>query len=162
MTSAKREGQAEEILGQMRRVFAKTLFDVGNAKSGAPLPMLQHFAFHGTLQDGGTTQRELAEFLGVSTGYVTGLVDRLERDGLAVRRRDSVDRRVIHVSATPQGRRVHARLHAGLSARFSNAFDGWSDADIQTFQGFLARLAIRSRELHEQHRRSPGGRRRTE
>jgi|SRR5580693_7131398 DNA-binding MarR family transcriptional regulator len=156
MTSATRDGQLEETLGQMRKVFAKTLFDVGSSRAGAHLPMLQHFAFHATLQEGGTTQRELAEFLGVSTGYVTGLVDRLEHEGLAVRRRDPVDRRVIHVSATPKGRRYHSRLHGALDARFSRAFDGWSDSDIRTFQGFLSRLADRARELHEEHRRPRG------
>lgn len=159
MTNSAREGQVEEILGQMRKVFAKTLFERGSPKAGAHLPMLQHFAFHATLQEGGVTQRELAEFLGVSTGYVTGLVDRLERDGLAVRRRDPDDRRVIHVSATSQGRRFHSRLHGALNARFSSAFDGWSDTDIRTFQGFLARLAAPSQALQEQHRQRRGGNR---
>lgn len=47
---------------------------------------------------------ELARLLGVSSAAVTVLVDRLERDGLLARERDTVDRRRVQVTATPVAR----------------------------------------------------------
>jgi DNA-binding MarR family transcriptional regulator len=43
----------------------------------------------------------LAELTGLTTGAVTGVIDRLERIGLARRERDTGDRRKILVTATP-------------------------------------------------------------
>lgn len=52
---------------------------------------------------------ELAEMLDVSPRTVTGLVDNLERDGLAKRVDDPDDRRSVYAELTEQGReRVHA------------------------------------------------------
>lgn len=60
--------------------------------------------------------RELAALLGCDASNVTGIVDRLEAQGLARREADPRDRRVKRVIATPQGeetiRRVRADMHA--------------------------------------------------
>lgn len=52
----------------------------------------------------------LAKALGVTRPAATGLVDRLISQGLASRRGDPKDRRVIRVSVTPKGRRVFANI----------------------------------------------------
>jgi DNA-binding MarR family transcriptional regulator len=49
---------------------------------------------------------ELAERMGVDETTATRLADRLERDGLAERRRDQEDRRVALVVLTRSGRRL--------------------------------------------------------
>jgi DNA-binding MarR family transcriptional regulator len=51
---------------------------------------------------GGLTSGELAAAAGLSTGAVTGVVDRLERVGYARRIRDSADRRRINIEVTPE------------------------------------------------------------
>src|SRR5689334_17012665 len=60
--------------------------------------------------------RELAALLGCDASNVTGIVDRLEAQGLARREADPHDRRVKRVIATPEGketiRRVRAEMHA--------------------------------------------------
>ncbi|MFI1096597.1 MarR family winged helix-turn-helix transcriptional regulator [Streptomyces sp. NPDC020917] len=60
--------------------------------------------------------RELAALLGCDASNVTGIVDRLEAQGLARREPDPHDRRVKRVIATPEGqetvRRVRAEMHA--------------------------------------------------
>jgi DNA-binding MarR family transcriptional regulator len=47
---------------------------------------------------------------------ITRLVDRLEARGLAIRERDSDDRRVVTAKITSEGRRLHGKLEAGVSA----------------------------------------------
>ena len=49
------------------------------------------------------TMSQLSQKLMVSNGNVTGVVDRLERDGLVRRRASSTDRRVQYIELTEQG-----------------------------------------------------------
>jgi DNA-binding MarR family transcriptional regulator len=48
--------------------------------------------------------KELAEYLGLAVNTVTDVVDALERKGLARRRRDDADRRIVRVELTEAGR----------------------------------------------------------
>jgi DNA-binding MarR family transcriptional regulator len=50
--------------------------------------------------NGGLTAGQLAELSGLTTGAVTGVLDRLERAGLVERARDAVDRRKVNVAVT--------------------------------------------------------------
>jgi len=54
----------------------------------------------------GLSLNELAERLLVTGGNVTGLMDRLERDGYVFRERDEKDRRVINAKLTLKGKEV--------------------------------------------------------
>ncbi len=54
--------------------------------------------------DGGMTQSELSRLILVNRANVTGLVDRLERDGYVERRARPADRRVHVVRITARGR----------------------------------------------------------
>ncbi|GCE08408.1 MarR family transcriptional regulator [Dictyobacter aurantiacus] len=56
----------------------------------------------------GLTPGQLAKLMGLTTGAVTGIVDRLEMAGYARRRRDSIDRRKISIHA--QSEQIAARL----------------------------------------------------
>jgi DNA-binding MarR family transcriptional regulator len=141
MRVSPRQRLIEETVGQMRRTFSRTIAAFAGQLDWGSLPMLPHITMHVLLQREGVTQRQLAEFLGVSTGYVTALVDGLEQGGLVRRRRDTTDRRVVHVETTPAGRRAHERAHDHGGDRLSILFDGWPDRDIRTFQRFLARMA---------------------
>jgi DNA-binding MarR family transcriptional regulator len=60
----------------------------------------------GVLRDREPTMQELARLLELDKSSVTGLVDRAEKRGLVQRAPSSDDRRAIHVSLTPSGRRA--------------------------------------------------------
>lgn len=66
-------------------------------------------------QDSASGQ-DLAHYLGVGLGTVTGIVDRLVGHGLVTRREDPNDRRVRRVELTPAGRTLVERItDAGLA-----------------------------------------------
>lgn len=69
-------------------------------------------------EDGPLTMGELARRVAVTEKTVTGIVDRLERDGHLVRERDAGDRRVVRTRLTPQGeaayRRIDGEIHGSL------------------------------------------------
>lgn len=55
---------------------------------------------------------DLARRVAITEKTVTGMVDRLQRDGLVERRRDEADRRVIRVALTARGEALARRLDA--------------------------------------------------
>jgi DNA-binding MarR family transcriptional regulator len=58
--------------------------------------------------------KELAEHLGLAVNSVTDVVDALETKGLARRRRDDLDRRIVRVELTAAGRDAAAAIARGL------------------------------------------------
>ncbi len=67
----------------------------------------------------GLTMSEVGRYLRVSGGNVTGLVDRLEREGLVARKQHPTDRRSIMVGLSERGRTTFedmARHHKGWVA----------------------------------------------
>jgi DNA-binding MarR family transcriptional regulator len=70
------------------------------------LPQFDVLAELARADDRGFTFIELSRLLLVTSGNLTGIVDRLERDQLVRREPDSDDRRVIRIRLTPKGRRL--------------------------------------------------------
>lgn len=60
-------------------------------------------------QDGAMRLADIAARLRLPANAVTGLADGLERAGLVIRRRDSADRRVVHLHLTPEGLALERR-----------------------------------------------------
>jgi MarR family transcriptional regulator, transcriptional regulator for hemolysin len=86
------------------------------------------------------SQRELAARMGIGGATLVRHLDRLEADGLVVRRRDRDDRRITRVDITPAGRRRHQELAvvAGQVDREVRAL--MSDEEERVFRSVLLRL----------------------
>ncbi|HRO10832.1 MarR family transcriptional regulator [Amaricoccus sp.] len=93
------EGELRERLRGLETTLPR--FDVMAALSRAP---------------DGLKMTELSNVLRVSNGNVTGIVDRLEAEGLAVRLPVEGDRRAMLVRLTPQGTADFTRLAAAHEA----------------------------------------------
>jgi DNA-binding MarR family transcriptional regulator len=72
---------------------------------------------------------DLAAREGVTQPAMTQLVSRLERDGLAERRGDPGDRRLVIVHLTPAGERMLERRRRRWEAELSRLLDALSPAD---------------------------------
>src|SRR5579863_8499285 len=57
--------------------------------------------------------KELGDYLGIAVNTVTDVVDGLEKKGLARRRRDDADRRVVRVELTETGRQAAETVGRG-------------------------------------------------
>lgn len=83
----------------------------------------------------------LAELTGLTTGAVTGVIDRLERAGLARRERDAADRRKILVMATPAVARCVAPLFEPMERNAMSALSTYRDDELALLLDFLARAS---------------------
>ena len=72
---------------------------------------------------GGATPKQVAEHLGLTTGALTTLVDRLERAAFVTRTANPNDRRSLLLRLTPQGSAVMVELNDFYRDAFSHTFD---------------------------------------
>lgn len=93
-----------------------------------------------TREPEGLSPSALADRSGVTRGTVTGLVDGLERKGLAVRVPDSIDGRALSVRATGRGRALAAELLAEHAGWIDGLFAGLGDRERRALSGLLGHV----------------------
>ena len=97
-------------------------------------------------QRGPTTQRVLADALGVSARNVTGLVDALAETGFVVREPHPNDRRATLVCFTERGSRTAAAMDSGKRDLAAVLFGPMAEARYSCFVDDLADVLTRLRE----------------
>lgn len=102
---------------------------------------------------GGLTAGELGREAGLTSGAVTGVVDRLERAGYARRVADPADRRRVQLEVTPKfyarADRIWGPVASDWSARLGKRF---SAEELERFIEFLRATTELSREHLERLR----------
>jgi MarR family 2-MHQ and catechol resistance regulon transcriptional repressor len=86
----------------------------------------------------GEVQRKIL----VSSGGVTYLVDRLEKQGLVERRECPEDRRARYAALTPAGRSLMERIFPEHAAAIEAAAAGLTETEQRVAIGLLRRLGI--------------------
>jgi DNA-binding MarR family transcriptional regulator len=82
----------------------------------------------------------LAKLLGVDPGFVTRLVDRLERQDLVRRDRNSPDRRVVNLTLTEAGRNLAARIAEIAPAVLNRRLSSFTPLEFETLCSLLGKL----------------------
>ena len=108
------------------------------ANAGASLPMWGVLSC--AIEEEGLSQRQLAERMGIEAATLTRHLDRLEGDGLIVRRRDSDDRRILRVFPTPAARSLHGRMAEVAISLDADLTAGLSREELAELRRLLARL----------------------
>jgi DNA-binding MarR family transcriptional regulator len=91
--------------------------------------------------EGPMSQRALGSRLAIDKSPMVGLLDDLERLGLAQRRRSDADRRVQAVHLTEKGERVVARVLDIADAENARTFGVLDDAERELLHDLLLRVA---------------------
>ncbi len=89
----------------------------------------------------GRTQLALAHDLGLDKTTLTSLLDRLEADGLVVRRLDPHDRRARIPELTDAGRRMQAEVTSARDRAEAELLGAFTDAEQEQLRALLTRLA---------------------
>ena len=91
--------------------------------------------------EGPMSQRALGRRLRIDKSPMVGVLDDLERLGLAERRRDGGDRRIQAVHLTDEGRRVLAEVTAIADAEQARTFAVLDAAEREQLHALLLRVA---------------------
>jgi len=92
------------------------------------------------------TMSQLSKELMVSNGNITGVVDRLEKNGLVKRARPEHDRRIQYIELTGEGRKQFERMAKQHEAWLTDMFDGVSVADMERLQSLLLKTRMSAAE----------------
>ena len=89
--------------------------------------------------EGRVTAGRLAEVTGLTTGAITGVVDRLEKAGLVRRERDPDDRRKVFIATVPENVARVGRFYENMQKGMVKLWETYSDAELRLLVGFATR-----------------------
>lgn len=126
VTSALKKGLADAGVGDVRPAYLGALFALW--------------------KEDGLKVVEVGRRSGLETSTMTGLLDRMERDGLVERRDDENDRRVQRINLTAKGREVMNPALAAVDRVLATVFEGIPEKDLSKTTEVLKRVLANSHE----------------
>jgi DNA-binding MarR family transcriptional regulator len=103
--------------------------------SPAQMHTLEIIGHYGKLR-----MKDLAEKMGITTGTLTVMIDRLEKEGLVVRERHPTDRRSYVIILTDKGNELYAEHHQMHCLLTADLIASFNDDEIDTLTDYLKRL----------------------
>lgn len=89
----------------------------------------------------------LSERIRAQNSTVTGIIDRMEREGLVARIRSTEDRRVVHIRLTDKGARIARDIPVEPMEIFRNALEGLSAGETRDLLRILTKIAKSVRSI---------------
>ena len=86
--------------------------------------------------EGRVTAGRLAEVTGLTTGAITGVVDRLEKAGLVRRERDEADRRKVYIAIVPETAMKIGQLYVPMQQAMEKVFSAYSEEELRLLLRF--------------------------
>jgi DNA-binding MarR family transcriptional regulator len=130
-----RHARRQELIAALgmagRELSAHTVMFHTAVAERLQLGLTDHKAFDFILRHGPVSAGQLAEITGLTTGAVTGVIDRLERAGYARRVADPSDRRRVKVEVTPEFYARAAEIWAPMAADWRAALARFTRADLE-------------------------------
>ena len=93
---------------------------------------------------------QLSDKIQARNSTVTGIIDRMERENLVVRRRSEEDRRVVHIELTAKGKRLAGQVTIEPMQIFKTVLGELTARDAADLKRILTKLARRVTELVEE------------
>jgi DNA-binding MarR family transcriptional regulator len=87
--------------------------------------------------EGRVTAGRLAEVTGLTTGAITGVVDRLEKAGLVRRERDESDRRKVFIATVPENIAQVGKYYQHMQRAVLKDWGSYSDAELELLLRFM-------------------------
>jgi DNA-binding MarR family transcriptional regulator len=87
--------------------------------------------------EGRVTAGRLAEVTGLTTGAITGVVDRLEKAGLVRRERDADDRRKVFIRTVPENVAKIGRFYEHMQRAILKDWESYTDAELKLLLRFM-------------------------
>lgn len=123
-----------------RELSARTLMFHAAIAERVGLSATEHKALDLLSRSGSLTAGQLAEVTGLTTGAITGLIDRLEKVGFVRRERDSSDRRkVVIYPVIEKIEQEIVPLFVSMSQQTEILLSRYSEQELAIIQDFISR-----------------------
>jgi len=90
---------------------------------------------------------ELSERIRAQNSTVTGIIDRMEREGLVMRERSREDRRVVYIKLSAKGRELAQEIPVEPMEIFKGALESLSAQEMKDLMRILTKVAKRVRSI---------------
>jgi DNA-binding MarR family transcriptional regulator len=90
---------------------------------------------------------ELSERIRAQNSTVTGIIDRMEREGLVLRARSTEDRRVVRISLTDKGAKIARDIDVEPMEIFRAALESLSPNEMRDLFKILTKIARRVQSI---------------
>jgi DNA-binding MarR family transcriptional regulator len=143
----KRKELLERLSYQLgRELSARTIMFHSAIAEKMGLSITEHKALDLLSRNDPMTAGKLAEVTGLTTGAITGMVDRLEKAGFVRRIPDPTDRRKIRIEAVVEKYEAMAGVFESLGQAMKELLGGYNDKELAIIYDFMARLPDLMRE----------------
>ncbi len=123
-----------------RELSARTLMFHGAVSDRIGLSAVEHKALDLLSRAGALTAGQLSSLTGLTTGAITGLVDRLEKAGFVQRERDPSDRRKVVIQPVLEKMEAEiAPLFFSMGQQMEALLSSYSDQELAVIQDFVSR-----------------------
>ncbi|WP_166294682.1 MarR family transcriptional regulator [Bradyrhizobium sp. 26S5] len=86
--------------------------------------------------EGRVTAGRLAEVTGLTTGAITGVIDRLEKAGYVRRERDESDRRKVFIAVVPEAVERIGQFYVPMQQAMAKVFSRYSEDELRLLMRF--------------------------
>jgi len=90
---------------------------------------------------------ELSDKIRAQNSTVTGIIDRMEREGLVLRERSKEDRRVVHIKLTPKGKALADDIPVEPMEIFKGALESLSVQEMRDLMRIMTKVAKRVKQI---------------
>jgi DNA-binding MarR family transcriptional regulator len=133
----------------MRRIVSVMVSQVDKRLGSHGLTHAQWTPLFLIHQGRASTLAELSRDLQLDAGALTRTLDRLEAKGLCKRERSTEDRRVIHLSLTPEGEAATAPVPGVLCEVSNTLLSGFTHDEWQTLMVLLRRMLANAETMRD-------------
>jgi MarR family transcriptional regulator, organic hydroperoxide resistance regulator len=132
---------ARRVMELMPQLFKAFNSRQDNDLASGAITLPQFWAMYCLSLDEKCKMKKLAEHLEISPAAATGLIDRLIKQGLVVRKNDRTDRRVIWIGLSPKGREMITRIRKQRIKVIIEIFSKLSPQDRANYLRILEKIA---------------------
>ena len=126
-----------EITWLLHRAAQRMHVVTGEHAENYGLQLREYIILSAMQKTSGLTQVELAKTVGLDKTTLMSQLDRLEQQGLIIRRPDPRDRRVRIPVITPAGNDLRAQVADASATAEAHALSGFTADDVATFRRML-------------------------
>lgn len=133
-----------EFMPVIMKEFGKRVTEIYKGKITFPQVLIMDFLN----KNGKSKMTDIAQFMGVTTAAMTGIVGRLVKSGYVARLHDPEDRRIIKIKPTAKGSDLVKKVNTQRKQMIINMFGKITEKDRDTYMKIVMQI---HNTLNEEH-----------
>ena len=137
---ADQSGTAKSAVQALRKLTLGNDFHRRQVAQGLNISVIELGVMGHLHESGRLTPRQVGERLGITTGSTTAVLDRIEQAGYIVRTPNPDDRRSLHLSLTPEGKKAMVWSLKQDETRLRKILKGYTEEQLATASELLTAM----------------------